>query len=261
MLELPPFCIHLYFTFQNEINDRELLDSYQGLLSEEEQRQQQRFYFAKDQHRYLLTRVLTRTTLSKYSSIKPEDWKFTKNAYGRPEIENKDPFEPPLSFNISHTSDMIMLGVAQQTIGLDVENVQIDRASLEIAHRYFSSREVNDLNSLPANQRHEHFFYYWTLKEAYIKARGRGMSLPLRQFSFYFPEPRDIKITFDPRLNEKPEHWRFWLLKPTMNHVAAIGLKHIKELCYRLEIKKIVPLYSDMPFECTVFRQSQVKVA
>lgn len=256
MLELSPDRVHVYFAFQNEIKDGKLLDAYMGLLSGEERQQQQRFYFSRDRHRYLVTRALVRTMLSDYSAVRPEDWRFTPGAHGRPEITNPAPFDTPLSFNISHTRDMIMLGIAQRAIGVDVESVQIERSSLEIARRYFSSREVTDLNAVPQAEQYEHFFHYWTLKEAYIKARGMGLSLPLEQFSFYFPGARDIKISFDPELDDRPEHWRFWLFKPTADHVAAAGLEGPGELPEQLEIKKIVPLDSVAPFACRVLRQS-----
>ena len=258
MLELPPDRVHVYFVRQDEIKDRELLDAYGNLLSIEEKRQKQRFYFSRDSHRYLVTRALIRIVLSEYSSIKPRDWRFKPNPHGRPEIINREPFSIPLSFNISHTRDMIMLGIARRSIGVDVENTRISRSFLEIADRYFSPREVDDINSLPKYERYDRFFYYWTLKEAYIKARGMGLSLPLRQFSFYFPGREDIKIDFEPGLNDRSGRWHFWLLKPTTDHIAAVGLDCPEKLTHQLQIKKIVPMDSVAPFSCTILRKTDV---
>lgn len=125
MLELTPCCVHLWMTFPNEIQDGSLLHAYQRLLTEEELYQQKRFYFAEYRHRYLVTRAMLRTLLSRYARTKPEDWRFTENPYGRPEILSKDDNEKSIVFNISHSKDLILCGIVrQQPLGVDVENIQ-----------------------------------------------------------------------------------------------------------------------------------------
>ena len=95
--------IDLWCAFPAEIVDEALLQEYRGLLSEAEREQQQRFYFAKDRQRYLVTRALVRTVLSRYAPIYPEQWLFATNAYGKPYIANGAGFYNSISFNITHS--------------------------------------------------------------------------------------------------------------------------------------------------------------
>ena len=111
MLALDPGQIHLWFVFCDEIADESLLRQYREMLTEEERNQEQRFHFPKDRHRYLLTRALVRTTLSRYAAIAPSQWRFSADAYGKPAIINQDPLVGKISFNISHTQGLIVLGV------------------------------------------------------------------------------------------------------------------------------------------------------
>src|SRR5437867_1964541 len=105
--------IHLWCAFLNEIGDETLLGEYQRLLSEKEQQQRSRFFFARDQHRFLVTRALVRTVLSRYADVAPTQWTFAFNAYGRPEIANDHPQAREISFNITHSNNLIIVGVAQ----------------------------------------------------------------------------------------------------------------------------------------------------
>lgn len=191
--------IHLWFVFLDEIRDARLLDQYRRLLTEEERHQERRFFFAKDQHRYLVTRALLRTTLSRYAPIAPEQWSFYRNAYGRPEIANDDCRANEISFNVSHTLGLIMLAVTGKCLlGVDTENVRTRQVSPDLATHFFSRAEATALQRLPVELQHERFFQYWTLKESYIKARGMGLSIPLDQFSFHFsadgPRPSEVLI-------------------------------------------------------------------
>jgi 4'-phosphopantetheinyl transferase len=256
ILQLNPDEIHLWFAFQEEIQDVELLSAYEKLMSQEERAQQQRFHFAKHRHQYLITRALVRSTLSRYTNIEPQHWRFWKNDYGRPEIISSAGM-PPLRFNLSHTDGLIVCGVVlKQDIGVDVEYLKRNGAKLEIADRFFSPKEVKDLYSVPAQQRRERFFDYWTLKESYIKARCMGLSLPLEQFSFHISEHEPLQISFAPQLHDDPSRWQFWLLKPTEHHKATVSICRPANRHYRLAMKKVVPLMKEQAFSCTVLNQS-----
>src|ERR1051325_230593 len=183
-LPLEPTEIHLWLPLYDEIADEDLLSEYRTLLNTAEKEQEKRFYFARDRLRYLVTRALVRTVLSQYLSIHPRDWIFSTNAYGCPEIANAEARGACISFNISHTHSLIVLGVTRhRELGVDVENVQAREALIDIADRYFSPPEVAALNAVPAQQQQYRFFEYWTFKESYIKARRMGLSLPLDKFS------------------------------------------------------------------------------
>lgn len=243
-MQLSSGAVHLYLTFPDEIRDQQLLAEYQTLLNSAEQARWKRFYFDRHRHHYLVTRALIRSTLSRYMDKHPRDWCFSSNQYGRPEIIRK-PDEPPIRFNLSHTDGLIICGIVlEDDIGVDVEDLHRKNATADIAGRYFSVSEVEALNTIPAAQRTRRFFDYWTLKEAYIKARGMGLSLPLDQFSFHFDHLQTAHIAFDSRLKDNPQQWQFWRLQPSDKHVAAIAVKSPTYPAYQLTTNTIVPLQS-----------------
>jgi 4'-phosphopantetheinyl transferase len=187
--------IHLWFAFYNEINHEPLLSAYRDLLNEAEKEQEPRFYFARDRRRYLVTRALVRTVLSRYAPIQPKEWIFSANAYGRPEIVNVQAKNECWSFNISHTHRLIVLGMTRdRALGVDVENFSARHATIEIADHYFAPFEVAALSATQPLQQQYRFFEYWTFNESYIKARGMGLSLPLDKFNFHYPDDHSVEI-------------------------------------------------------------------
>ena len=210
-LELNPNEIHLWFAFPDEIQATDLLFAYEKLMTEDEHTKQRRFYFARHRHQYLIARALVRSTLSRYTGIEPCCWRFSKNKYGRPEILSPKGLRP-LRFNLSHTDGLIVCAVVlRQDIGVDVEDMERKNTPLKCADRFFSSQEVRDLYKLSESMKRDGFYDYWALKESYIKARGMGLSIPLEQFSFHIAENEPLRISFDPRLEDDPDHWQFLL--------------------------------------------------
>lgn len=256
LIDLPPDQIHLWLAFDREIRDEALLERYRSeLLTEEERRKEKRYYFAKHQHQYLITRALTRTILSRYADVAPADWRFDKNKHDRPLIANDHPDARSFSFNISHTPGLVVLAVSRHaSLGVDVENVAEREAPLEIANRFFSPVETADLYTLPAHEQPERFFHYWTLKESYIKARSMGLAIPLDQFSFTFPGDDGIRIGFHEMIQDTPDNWRFWLFKPTEEHRLTICVNYMQQKHERIVMRKVVPFEQNSPFECPLLR-------
>ncbi|MCP4747674.1 MAG: 4'-phosphopantetheinyl transferase superfamily protein [Desulfobacteraceae bacterium] len=252
LLPLSSGVIHLWLAFPDEIKDQKILSAYEDLLSADETIQWQRFHFARRRHQYLVTRALIRTVLSKYIDIAPRCWRFSKNSYGKPEILNAIG-DVAIRFNISHTDGLIICGIVlNDDIGVDVEDCQRKNSAIDLADRYFSKQEADDLHALPASEQCDRFFTYWTLKESYIKARGMGLSLPLDQFTFHIAPGRPVRISFDPRLKDNSKQWRFWRLKPSPKHKVAIALKSRQVAAYRLMVNKSVPLVGRQPFACEI---------
>src|SRR5216684_5650635 len=114
--------IHLWFADYEAISEERLHAAYRELLAPAERAQEPRFYFAKDRRRYLVTRALVRTVLSRYLAVDPQAWSFSENAYGRPQAANDEARAASLTFNISHTHSLIVLGVSKgRELGVDVE--------------------------------------------------------------------------------------------------------------------------------------------
>src|SRR5258707_4859632 len=130
-IPLPPAEIHLWLAFYDEISEERLHSAYRELLNTEEKQQEPRFYFARDRRRYLITRALVRTVLSRYVSIHPKEWIFSTNAYGRPDIVNAQARDACLVFNISHTHNLTVLGVTNRRgLSVDVENFRAREGSI-----------------------------------------------------------------------------------------------------------------------------------
>lgn len=236
--------VHVWCAYCDNITDPLLLSRYHGVLNDNERSQQTRFYFDKHRHQYLVTRALVRSVLSLYAnSITPQQWQFKKNGYGKPYIGNSD-LPIPLRFNLSHTDELIVMAVTlDQEIGIDVEYLPRLGQMLDIANRFFSPIEVKQLHSLPEEEKINRFFDLWTLKEAYIKACGMGLSIPLDHFSYSFSSQGKISIEFAPERNDLPELWQFWQIRPSDSHKISVAIKGDKiKPAYSLTLREIVPL-------------------
>ncbi len=256
MLSLEPGQIHLWMAFFDEIRDDALLQRYDRLLAPDEQKQRHRFHFEIDRHRYLVTRALARTVLSRYAAIEPEAWSFSSNGYGKPAIANPDSNARHINFNISHTKSLVLVGVTSDgPLGVDVENCKSRAAPLNVADEFFAPEEVEELRALPRERQSDRFFEYWTFKESYIKARGMGLSIPLRLFSFHFPDERTVGVSIRPELNDSPSRWRFWQFRPTESYVVAVCAE-AAVASRQLVAWKAVPLLHEELFDCAPSRIS-----
>ena len=200
-------------------------DGYRALLSADEHERMARLVFERDRRRFLVTRALVRTMLSRYANVAPAAWSFIANVHGRPEILDRPRGVPDLRFNVSHTEGLIACAVTiGREVGVDVEHIG-RRLTHDVAGRFFAPQEVSDLHALPADEQEKVFFDYWTLKEAYIKARGFGLALPLADFAFTLSPPSPPRITFDPSLDDDPATWQFFQDWPTPQHRLAVAVR------------------------------------
>ncbi len=250
--------VDVWVAFEEEAGQDALLSEYRALLTDEEQRTEQRFHFPEDRRRYVITRALVRTVLSRYTAaMPPQDWRFVKDDYGRPHVvpAQRSPDLP--NFNLSHSHGLVVCAVTHaERIGIDVERLGRARASMDIADHYFAPAEANALRALPAAQQSERFIHYWTLKESYIKAHGKGLAMPLRQFAFDLRGARDLGLAFEPPLEDEPANWKFWLWQASATHVAAVAVARAENATPRLLMRRVVPLRSEAPFECEMLRES-----
>lgn len=242
---ISPNEVHLWCAYDENIITPSLLLEYHKLLNQEEIKQHKRFHFPRHQHQYLITRVLVRTVLSKYiPEVSPTDLVFKKNEYGKPYLDNPT-LHFPLEFNISHSEKMVILAVTNGVkVGVDVEYMLRNNNITSIADRYFSPSEARELNSLELERRHERFVDLWTLKEAYIKAKGQGLSIPLDKFIFCFKE-QNISISFDGEyIADNPDVWQFWQIQPNDLHKISLATtaENAKKNYLSLEIREITPL-------------------
>lgn len=244
----------IWYALPGAIRNPELLDGYKQLLSAEEMARYRRFYFERDRHLYLVAWTLVRTTLSRYADIPPEAWRFRTNEYGRPEIA-EPAAHSGLRFNLSHTRGLTACIVAEGVdVGIDVEDRRRDTLGADIARRYFSASEVAAFERLSEERQETVFFEYWTLKEAYIKAIGVGISLGLGRFSFALdgrgvpvgdPDRRPPVISFDATLKDDPDAWQFAQFEPTSSHAMAAAIRRGATPDREIVVREVVPGLDD----------------
>jgi len=147
-------------------------------LSADESQRAAHFHSATNRDRYIAAHGCLRDILARYLRLDPGQLTFSINHYGKPALDGHD-----LEFNLSHSGDFALVAVTRgRKIGVDVERIRSDMEHESIARRFFSPGEVSELMVLPPSQRVDGFFHCWTRKEAYIKAQGLGLSLPLDSF-------------------------------------------------------------------------------
>ncbi len=197
--------------------------SYLHILSEAEINRLNRFIAAGARRQYLAGRVLVRTTLSRYADVAAHEWRFDANAYGRPYITWPRQYQS-LQFNLSHTDGLAACAVAEDCeIGVDVENVARDLDFEALAPSVFAASEVAQITRSAAADRSRLFYSYWTLKEAYIKARGMGLSLALDGFWFDLggATPR---ANFSSKCPDDSRRWHFREYAATPRHKLAVAV-------------------------------------
>ncbi len=227
---------HVWFSIPESVQDDELLQRFKTLLSDEELDKYRRFHFPADRHRYLVSHTLLRKTLSAYIDLPPADWYFSHNEHGRPEIAN--PGLPPLRFNLTHTNGLVCcLVTLDDDCGIDAEKISTRHNPVSIAARMFSPAEHAGLSRLQGLEQLEYFYRRWTLREAYVKARGIGLTLPTRKLHFHIRHEADIGIEFDASIDDDSGNWMFQLWRPSPEHIAAVVISRqpgaVKELVVR----------------------------
>jgi 4'-phosphopantetheinyl transferase len=194
-----------------------------AILSEDECARMARFRFDADQKNFLFCRSMLRMLLSSYVGASPAELSFAYSKYGKPSLT-----EPPgdLRFNLSHTSGLVLLAVCRgKNIGVDIERVRKDLNVKEISGRFFSAAEHGALLRMPEKLSHQAFFGCWTRKEAFVKARGEGLSCPLESFDVSVaPEVEDVTLITRPDVHEAGK-WHLQSLNFFPEYAAALAIE------------------------------------
>ena len=205
--------------------DASCVEHLQRTLSADESHRAARFHFPRDRRRFIVARGVLRDILGRYLGVPPSELGFRYSSYGKPALADAGD-EEGLRFNISHSHEMALFAVTRgREIGVDIEYLRREIACEEIAERFFSIHERASLRALPAEAKHQAFFNCWTRKEAYIKAHGEGLSLPLDQFDVSLApgEPAALLATRgDPR---EALRWSLQALTPGPGYVAALAVE------------------------------------
>lgn len=215
--------IELFVGLIESIDAPGAADACRRLLSAGERVRADRFVFERHRRQYIFAHAMLRLALSQVApNVAPSDWSFGAGRYGRPYVA-APATSTALHFSLSHADGCVACVVSgHEAVGVDVETVSRRVAPLSTALRFFAPEEVETLRGLPEPAAIERFFDYWTLKEAYLKARGFGLNLPLDAFAMQISREA-IGISFKPDIADDPRSWRFSLCSPSPSHRLAIA--------------------------------------
>jgi len=209
-----------------------------GFLSNDERDRASRFHFERDRRRFIAGRHILRLLLSAYLDLEPGNLSFRYSAHGKPELENVR-MVSRLAFNVSHSGPVALFAfVRDHKVGVDVEQLRTDIATSEIAEQFFSQSEQASLKELPKNLQHQAFFACWTRKEAFVKAKGEGLSLPLHQFDVSLTPAKPAEILGTRPDTEERHRWSLWSLDLGPGHAAALAVEGVGvdlTLCFASE--------------------------
>jgi 4'-phosphopantetheinyl transferase len=179
-LALPADEVHLWRVDLEAVGAEEA--RWQQVLAPDESTRAARFHFSRDRQCFVTSRALLRMILAGYLATDPKSLRFARSKNGKPSL-GPEHADSGITFNVSHSGGIALFAFARRRdVGVDVERVRHDFDLEAIACRFFSAHEQRQLAAFPAEEKIESFFRCWTRKEAYIKATGDGLSLPLSQF-------------------------------------------------------------------------------
>ena len=241
MLTLQADEVHVWYAYTDKCRAPELRGDYYGLLSPQESQRLARYAFENLKVEFLLTRALCRIVLSQYARVDPAAWRFGQNEYGRPQLLGPAP-GLALDFNLSNTPSLVAIAVTRGVggLGIDVEELDTRPAPIETAGRYFSSSEYAGLQALSCAAQSQRFFDLWTMKEAYIKARGQGLAIPLQAFSICLDNGQ-VAVEFDERMKQRSDDWQFSLHRLQSRHNLAVCVRRPEAGLARISLNEVVP--------------------
>ncbi len=197
--------------------DEETLSRYASILSQDETIRASRFLFPRDRDHFTVARGVLRELLGKYVDCSPARLEFQYGPRGKPALRAAEG-RSRIHFNLSHSRGLAVYAVARnRELGIDLEPIRPEFAGENIAERHFSAQELNEWHSLPPELRAEAFFLCWTRKEAYVKARGEGLQIPLASFSVTLTPGQPAEL-----LSPDGARWRLHSFQPAPGYAAAV---------------------------------------
>ena len=233
--------IEVWYVDPGLLADPESVERCRARVSSDDLARVGRLFSTGARHLRLVAWALARTVLSRHAPVAIDAWRFRETEHGRPEIAEPT-LTPPLRFNLSHTAGLVACVVAEaDDVGLDVEDVRRRSDIRSITRRFFAPGEVAAIERLDDERRPTAFFELWTLKEAYLKARGVGISLPLTEVAFALEPDRPPAVSFGPAVGDTPGAWQFAHLRPTPYHLAAVAIRRPPDSPTEFRLRQAIP--------------------
>ncbi|MGE4279630.1 MAG: 4'-phosphopantetheinyl transferase superfamily protein [Magnetospirillum sp.] len=195
----------------------------EALLDDDDHQRLARFNHVQGRQTYVAAHALARALLSSWQRRPPEDWRFVIDGRGKPEVV-VPAGAPRLRLNLSHTNGLVAAALClDHDVGIDVEDLGRKADCLALGKRFFAPSECALLQAVPPQRLTETFLSLWTLKEAYVKAIGKGLAQALDRFAFTLEPPA---ITFAQAMDDDAAHWLFHQERVGDDHVLALALHH-----------------------------------
>lgn len=213
--------IHVYRVFLDQ--PEKDIHWLKGILAPRERARTQRFHFRQDRQRYVVGRASLRMLLARYLNVAPQRLEFHYGRHGKPELTTCGQAST-VSFNVTHSGGIALFAITRTAaIGVDVERIRPLLEADGMADRYFAHAEKEALRSLSGPARELAFFLCWTRKEAYMKAIGLGMSIPLDSFAVSVAPTDPARLLHIHGSVEDAARWSLYTLSPNAGFVSTVA--------------------------------------
>lgn len=215
--------IHVWYASLNGTAHE--LFRYRSLLSQDETDRAMRFVFEKDRNHYIVGRGLLRTILGGYLGLEPAQLTFVYGPHGKPALQSGQSAQA-IEFNLSHSNDLVLYAFnLNRRIGVDVEYLIPMTDMDDFAEQFFTPRESAWINSLPGIQKEDAFFKTWTCKEAFLKANGSGLTVPINQVEISLKAEGTVELIAIGEDQEQAANWHIEMFSPLPGYQAALAVE------------------------------------
>jgi 4'-phosphopantetheinyl transferase len=212
--------LQLWCAYPGDLGDESVAKACASVLNDDERKKASRFVFERHRHQYIAAQALARNALAHHYPLPPEAWQFCKGAHGKPAPEPAC----GLHFNLSTCEELVVCLVGRGIeVGVDAEPLARGETIAGLKQEIFTRAERNQLEQLHGEEKHDRAVSMWVLKEAYTKARGMGLLMPLQGFSFLFGGDEGIRLQTEPEVNDGAGSWRYCLVDHAGHRVAAMA--------------------------------------
>lgn len=239
--------IRLYALKIPEIIDDMLFENWIPLVSLERQTKIKKYIYKKDQIQSLFSEILLRYILESVLKITNGKIEFSYNYYGKPRLKD----EYNIEFNLSHSEDWVLCGINDSSVGVDVEKMK--DINFDVAKRFFTSKEYEDLLLSSEEEAKEKFYLYWTLKESFIKNVGRGLNIPLNTFEFIL-DNENINLYINKQENYDYHFKRIYLEPKVVASVCWQGEEVRDRISVQIIDVKDIVCYKFLDLSCSNYK-------
>jgi 4'-phosphopantetheinyl transferase len=233
----PVFAVDVYIATVRAFGAR--LEDPALPLSRAERERAARFHHLSDRWEFVLGRLMARHLLAERCGTPAAEFRFVENEHGRPDIAHPG-LDRPIRFNLSHSGGLVACVIGEHgQVGVDVERLDRPHVDPRVIRRYCSESEQAALARVPEAVRHERFLQLWTLKEAYVKARGTGLTLPLNRVSFDLGIEGPGDVNFNGLDDEA--RWMFAHTKLEPRHLLAVAAEREPHAETGLRLRTFAP--------------------